>query len=161
MSNHKKKIQPTAGLTARQTKEDAADLEVQAAMRLAQSQYQAMLRLRLAVLTAAALLEGGFEIDQFPLRHYVITLRYPDRTLCYPAFQFNASGQPYPVVLRINEAFNVKEDPWGVADWWIDADSRINNASPASLLGGPREDELYYLAAANLNPHGYAFGFPD
>ena len=69
-----------------------------------------------------------------------------DRT---PAFQFDDTGSPLPVVVEINRLLDAHGDPWGVADWWLGANAWLRDA-PAVLLGRIDDDELLLAARAEL-----------
>lgn len=62
-----------------------------------------------------------------------------------PAFQFGPDGQPYGVVLAVNEVLDATDDPWGAADWWLLPNSWLR-AIPADLVG--RVDDLILLDTA-------------
>jgi len=64
----------------------------------------------------------------------------------YPAFQFDQTGRPIEVVVRINSLLGAYDDPWGVVDWWL-APNIWLGAAPVDLLGEPDEETL--VAAAN------------
>lgn len=59
----------------------------------------------------------------------------------WPRFQFDAGGNPVPVVVEINLILGAADDPFGVADWWL-ADSADLGGVPASLLGEVSERRL-------------------
>lgn len=71
-----------------------------------------------------------------------------------PRFQFDGSGRPYPIVLRVNAVLNAERDPWGAADWWLGGNARLGDV-PANLLGRETliesgDDERRLLWAARI-----------
>ncbi|WP_405003260.1 hypothetical protein OHV13_01730 [Kitasatospora purpeofusca] len=67
-----------------------------------------------------------------------------------PSFQFDgASGRPLPVVVAVNRLLDADDDPWGVADWWLGANTWLD-AVPARLLGTPGEHGLLAAARAEI-----------
>ncbi|RKS77159.1 hypothetical protein BZB76_2534 [Actinomadura pelletieri DSM 43383] len=64
-----------------------------------------------------------------------------------PGFQFDESGAPRPVVLRINAMLGADTDPWGTASWWLEDNARFNEA-PSRLLGRMADEDLTTAAAA-------------
>jgi hypothetical protein len=51
-----------------------------------------------------------------------------------PAFQFGPAGDPWDVVMEVNQVLGASDDPWGVTCWWVDPHARLGDA-PADLLG--------------------------
>lgn len=74
-------------------------------------------------------------------------IRLPDPTgaLHLPAFQFAPTGEPWPVVVTINQLLGADVDPWAVASWWLDPNAWLAQP-PAELVGQGVDDRL--LAAA-------------
>lgn len=73
----------------------------------------------------------------------------PDRRnrFLYPLFQFDlAARRPYPEVVEVNRMLCAAEDPWGVAGWWMQRNSRLGGKEPRELVGRDPEERL--LAAA-------------
>ncbi|GGZ56218.1 hypothetical protein GCM10010387_57790 [Streptomyces inusitatus] len=71
----------------------------------------------------------------------------------YPDFQFDPdTGEPLPVVQRINRLLLSDQDPWGAADWWLGGNEWLDDA-PAALLGRI-SDEVLTLAARELMEEG-------
>ncbi|QYB00324.1 hypothetical protein I1A62_04675 (plasmid) [Rhodococcus sp. USK10] len=67
----------------------------------------------------------------------------------YPAFQFDAERrQVRPIVAEINRALGAKDDPWGVASWWLSpTDFADDPRSPAALAAaGGHEQDLRDMA---------------
>jgi hypothetical protein len=65
----------------------------------------------------------------------------------YPAFQFDPTGRPIEVVVRINSLLGADDDPWGVVDWWL-APNIWLGAAPVDLLDEPDEETLVAAAKA-------------
>jgi hypothetical protein len=80
----------------------------------------------------------------------LIRLPSPDGGLRLPAFQFGADGHPIQVVLRINRILEARDDPWGVADWWLGGNAWLDGI-PAALIGHVGDDLLTMAARAELN----------
>lgn len=67
----------------------------------------------------------------------------------YPAFQFDAARrQVRPIVAEINEQLGAKDDPWGVASWWLNPTAFADDPrSPADLaVAGDHEQDLRDMA---------------
>ncbi|CRK51244.1 conserved hypothetical protein [Rhodococcus sp. RD6.2] len=67
----------------------------------------------------------------------------------YPAFQFDASRQEVrPIVRELNRRLGAKDDPWGVASWWLSPTAFADDPrSPAELaLAGDMDEELRDMA---------------
>jgi hypothetical protein len=93
-------------------------------------------------LSAADLRDRGGDPDQA----HLIRLTGPQgRRL--PVFQFDAGGQPIPVVLYINTLLDADADPWGVADWWLGRNAWLGGA-PAESLGRVSDETLVGAARA-------------
>ncbi|MCJ0907136.1 hypothetical protein [Rhodococcus sp. ARC_M6] len=64
----------------------------------------------------------------------------------YPAFQFDSEHQKVrPIVAQINRILGAKDDPWGVASWWLNPTAFADDPrSPAELAvtGGHEQDLL-------------------
>ncbi|MDI9913771.1 hypothetical protein [Rhodococcus sp. IEGM 1379] len=64
----------------------------------------------------------------------------------YPAFQFDSTHQKVrPIVAQINRILGAKDDPWGVASWWLNPTTFADDPrSPAELAvaGGHEQDLL-------------------
>jgi hypothetical protein len=75
----------------------------------------------------------------------LIRLRKPDGLLSLPLFQFTRTGDPEPLVLRINQLLGADADPWGAADWWLCPNIWLAG-TPADLLG-VLDDHLLVAAA--------------
>ena len=84
-----------------------------------------------------------------PRRNDLIRLTTPAGQVVLPTFQFGRSGQPVPVVARINRLLAAAEDPWGVADWWLGANAWLD-AVPAGLIGRVDDGLLLRAALAEL-----------
>jgi hypothetical protein len=66
----------------------------------------------------------------------------------FPAFQFDAAGQPILLVLHINELLEADDDPWGVADWWLGRHSWFSQTPAESI--GEVSDEVLLASARTL-----------
>lgn len=67
----------------------------------------------------------------------------------YPAFQFDAERrQVRPIVAEINRQLGAKDDPWGVASWWLSPTAFADDPrSPAELAAaGGHEQDLRDMA---------------
>jgi hypothetical protein len=73
----------------------------------------------------------------------------------YPTFQFDIRRRRvHPIVERVNKLLEAKNDPWGVASWWITPSERLNGRCPRDLLGKREEPGIEALANAELEPIG-------
>jgi hypothetical protein len=75
----------------------------------------------------------------------LIRLDHTDGRYAVPGFQFDGTGKPVPVVLRINEVLGARDDPWGAAYWWLSPNVWLTE-NPADLLG-TTDPELLVAAA--------------
>ena len=74
-------------------------------------------------------------------------------SFAYPAFQFDVPGaRVRTVVEHVNVALGAGDDPWGAASWWVSPHARLANATPQSLIGTDRENDLLVLAAVPSPP---------
>ena len=92
----------------------------------------------------------GHDIDPGDSR--LIRLPRPDRGIQLPALNWNAAGEPWPVVQEVNQHLDAGADPWGVTCWWVDPHARLG-AAPAELLGQGRDALLRRAAAALGEDH--------
>lgn len=83
-------------------------------------------------------------------RDALVRLRSRDGADGAPAFQFDAAGNPVPVVLEINRLLDAAGDPWGVADWWLCGNAWLDGGMPAELLGDVPDADLLAAARAEL-----------
>lgn len=97
--------------------------------------------LRAPSLSAAELSGRGVDPELADL----IGLRRDDGGLQFPEFQFGPGGTPREVVLRVNRELDVRDDPWGVADWWLGENAWLQ-AVPARLLGVVDDEVLVATA---------------
>jgi len=68
----------------------------------------------------------------------------------YPSFQIDeARARVHPVVVEVNRLLAAKDDPWGVASWWISGHPRLDGARPRDLVGGGQQDLLIALASGD------------
>ncbi|MGW6693847.1 hypothetical protein ACWF62_08730 [Rhodococcus sp. NPDC054953] len=62
----------------------------------------------------------------------------------YPAFQFDAARKRVlPIVAEINARLGAKDDPWGVASWWLTPTAFADDPRPPAELaaaGGHDQD---------------------
>ncbi|MGY0060205.1 hypothetical protein ACWY4P_27290 [Streptomyces sp. LZ34] len=83
-----------------------------------------------------------------PARAGLIRLTDPELGDRYPDFQFDPdTGDPRPVVQRINRLLLFDQDPWGAADWWLAGNSWLRD-TPAALVGRVPDALLTEAAAA-------------
>ncbi|MCT4355572.1 hypothetical protein M5362_20760 [Streptomyces sp. Je 1-79] len=80
-----------------------------------------------------------------PYARELIRLRGAGGVLRLPRFQFADESLPWLAVLEVNRLLEADRDPWGAADWWLSTNAWLG-ATPAELLGGPRERQLPDLA---------------
>ncbi|WP_439658950.1 hypothetical protein ACSHWB_42320 [Lentzea sp. HUAS TT2] len=78
----------------------------------------------------------------------VIKLDRDDGSASVPLFQFDESGAPLEVVLRVNWLLRADDDPWGAADWWFSVNAWL--AEPPAELIGRAPDELLVAAAVAM-----------
>ncbi len=67
----------------------------------------------------------------------------------YPAFQFDPTRrQVRPIVAEVNRRLDAKNDPWGVASWWLSpTDFADDPRSPSDLAtAGGHEQDLRDMA---------------
>lgn len=85
---------------------------------------------------------------QDPARAGLIRLTDPELGDRYPDFQFDPdTGEPRPVVQRINRLLLSDQDPWGAADWWLAGNAWLRD-TPAALVGQVPDALLTEAAAA-------------
>ncbi|WP_413797547.1 hypothetical protein [Streptomyces iranensis] len=85
----------------------------------------------------------------------LIRLSDPERGDRYPEFQFDPdTGEPRPVVQRINRMLLSDQDPWGAADWWLGGNTWLRDA-PAALVGRVPDARLTEAAAALIGDGGW------
>ncbi len=72
-----------------------------------------------------------------------------------PTSQAGRIGPPgkdkrvHSVVARVNHLLGARDDPWGVASWWISDHPRLGGACPRDLVGSGQEDTLIALASSD------------
>ncbi|MFC9647155.1 hypothetical protein [Streptomyces sp. NPDC056937] len=79
----------------------------------------------------------------------LIRLDAPGGATAFPRFQFEPSGRPREVVVRVNQLLGADRDPWGVTAWWLATNVWLGDP-PADLLGADRDDDLVACAGATL-----------
>ncbi|MFJ9033157.1 hypothetical protein ACIRQP_32505 [Streptomyces sp. NPDC102274] len=79
----------------------------------------------------------------------LIRLERPGGAAAFPRFQFEPSGLPREVVVRVNRLLGADRDPWGVTAWWLATNVWLGDP-PADLLGADRDDDLVACAGATL-----------
>ncbi|MFD7315147.1 hypothetical protein [Streptomyces sp. NPDC059883] len=79
----------------------------------------------------------------------LIRLDAPGGATAVPRFQFEPSGRPREVVVRVNQLLGADRDPWGVTAWWLATNVWLGDP-PADLLGADRDDDLVACAGATL-----------
>ncbi|WP_411113626.1 hypothetical protein [Streptomyces sp. 029-5] len=79
----------------------------------------------------------------------LIRLDRPGEATALPRFQFEPSGRPREVVVRVNQLLGAERDPWGVTAWWLATNVWLGDP-PADLLGADRDDDLVACAGATL-----------
>ncbi|MFD9667157.1 hypothetical protein ACFWAY_37065 [Rhodococcus sp. NPDC059968] len=69
----------------------------------------------------------------------------------YPQFQFSPSDEANQVVREGNVALGARDDPWGVASWWLSPNpSTDDRKSPVQLLGEGSLDSVRALLRAEI-----------
>jgi len=85
-----------------------------------------------------------------PVGAGLIRLADPERGDRYPDFQFDPeTGEPRPVVQRVNRLLLADQDPWGAADWWLGGNHLLPDA-PAALVGRVPDELLADAAQARV-----------
>ncbi|MFE4537466.1 hypothetical protein ACFRKB_20640 [Streptomyces scopuliridis] len=79
----------------------------------------------------------------------LIRLDGPRGATAVPRFQFEPSGRPREVVVRVNRLLGADRDPWGVTAWWLATNVWLGDP-PADLLGTDRDDDLVACAGVTL-----------
>lgn len=81
----------------------------------------------------------------------VVGLDVNGRTL-FPAFQFDpTSHRVRPIVDKINQILGAKDDPWGVASWWLSESGTLaDEQSPAMVAEAGGQDELLERMARSV-----------
>lgn len=59
-----------------------------------------------------------------------------------PAFQFDGTGYMHDIVWEVIKILAKHGDPEVVNNWWLIANGWLQGATPMSLVGTDREDEL-------------------
>lgn len=65
----------------------------------------------------------------------LIALDRDDGAVQYPSFQFAPDGGMWDVVRVINRYIWAREDPWGVADWWLGENTWLEGGPPVEHIG--------------------------
>jgi hypothetical protein len=69
----------------------------------------------------------------------------------YPEFQFSLPGEATQVVRETNVALGARDDPWGVASWWLSPNpSTEDRKSPVQLLDEGAFDAVRGLLRAEI-----------
>ncbi|MFE5704956.1 hypothetical protein [Rhodococcus koreensis] len=69
----------------------------------------------------------------------------------YPEFQFSLPGEAAQVVREGNVALGARDDPWGVASWWLSPNpSAEDRKSPVQLLSEGAYDSVRALLRAEI-----------
>lgn len=93
------------------------------------------------------------KVRQYRKRSWLLGLPR-DRGRLYPAFQFDRDQKNVNAhARRVNEMLGARDDPWGVASWWVSSNDLLA-AAPRDLLGTPRADEVVRAANSLLEPLG-------
>lgn len=86
------------------------------------------------------------------LRRSGALLGVPERRnkYLYPGFQIDVEHQRvHPVVAEVNRLLAAKDDPWGVASWWVSDNPRLGGVSPQDLVGTVDEEKLVAVATGD------------
>lgn len=81
------------------------------------------------------------ERSQNPADRDLIRLDREDGGYQWPAFQFDDTGQLLDLVRQVNRILDVRDDPWGVADWWLGSNIWLRGV-PAELIGQIDDQDL-------------------
>jgi len=72
----------------------------------------------------------------------------PEGHELYPAFQFDASGSPYPEVASVIKTFSdVVETPYTIASWFVSPQDLLDGETPIAWMRA-KKDTSELLAAA-------------
>lgn len=81
-------------------------------------------------------------------RHRILALSTGERERAYPAFQFNDSGQPYPAIAPVLEAFaNARLSPHTIASWFVTPQPVLEDSTPARWIAEGRNNDRLIQAA--------------
>jgi hypothetical protein len=81
-------------------------------------------------------------------RHRLLALPTADRELAYPTFQFGDTGQPYPAIAPVLEAFtSAGLSPHTIASWFVTPQATLDEATPARWLAEGGDTERLVAAA--------------
>lgn len=70
--------------------------------------------------------------------------------IIYPRFQFDADGQPYPLMRNVLKALPDDMTPWQVAFWIVSPNARLDTATPIDAI---RRGDGLVIAAAERERH--------
>lgn len=85
--------------------------------------------------------EEMIELGQNPADVDLIRLEDRDGRYQWPAFQFDDTGRLLDLVRQVNRILDVRDDPWGVADWWLGGNVWLRGV-PAELIGQIDDQDL-------------------
>jgi hypothetical protein len=78
----------------------------------------------------------------------ILELCSPEGHDLYPAFQFDASGSPYPEIAGVIEIFSgIVATPYTIASWFVSPQDLLEGETPAAWLRSGRDSELVFEAA--------------
>ncbi len=76
----------------------------------------------------------------------LVVLRRAGRDVA-PSFQFDDGGAVLRAVAEVNEMLGARDDPWGVASWWLSPNTALHGI-PADEVRSGRADEVRAAARA-------------
>ena len=81
-------------------------------------------------------------------RHRILALPTGEREHAYPAFQFGETGQPYPAIASVLEAFAVARlSSHTIGSWFMTAQPLLDGLTPARWIAEGRDDDRLIMAA--------------
>lgn len=93
------------------------------------------------------------KVRQYRERSWLLGLPR-DRGSLYPSFQFDLARKDVEAHAReVNRLLGAREDPWGVASWWVSSNDLLE-AVPRDLLGTDRAGEVVRAAQSLREPVG-------
>jgi hypothetical protein len=93
-------------------------------------------------------LESKERVRDLSASGQLLTLDSPEGHELYPAFQFGASGHPYPEIARVIEIFTgIVATPYTIASWLVSPQDLLEGETPAAWLRSGRDREILFEAA--------------
>jgi len=93
-------------------------------------------------------LKNRIQVRELAAAGKLLELSSPEGHELYPAFQFDASGSPYPEIAGVTKIFSdVVETPYTIASWFVSPQDLLEGKTPAAWVQSRREPELLFEAA--------------